>query len=177
MFSPYVSASLIFLGFTPPVPSWWGATLYCSHDSWGVSSYVGAARMTSRWQYCSHCVHLGFVHSTFRLMLPRAYSGPRDGGIRTRWICSISPIQILIWLRNACFFVFVVWENFYEFSLYRNPDLDDRIFDCLLTSMAANFQQRNDFTDSPHVFFNVTRINRYKISNTYIFQSVLFYTL
>ena len=23
------------------------------------------------------------------------------------------------------------------FSLYRNPDLDDRIFDCLLTSMAA----------------------------------------
>ena len=23
------------------------------------------------------------------------------------------------------------------FNLYRNPDLDDRIFDCLLTSMAA----------------------------------------
>ena len=23
------------------------------------------------------------------------------------------------------------------YSLYRNPDLDDRIFDCLLTSMAA----------------------------------------
>ena len=23
------------------------------------------------------------------------------------------------------------------FRLYRNPDLDDRIFDCLLTSMAA----------------------------------------
>ena len=23
------------------------------------------------------------------------------------------------------------------FSLYRNPDLDDQIFDCLLTSMAA----------------------------------------
>ena len=23
------------------------------------------------------------------------------------------------------------------FSFYRNPDLDDRIFDCLLTSMAA----------------------------------------
>ena len=28
-------------------------------------------------------------------------------------------------------------QNFYVFSLYRNPDLDDRIFDCLLTSMAA----------------------------------------
>ena len=25
----------------------------------------------------------------------------------------------------------------YVFSLYRNPDIDDRIFDCLLTSMAA----------------------------------------
>ena len=28
-------------------------------------------------------------------------------------------------------------QNFYLFSLYRNPDLDDRIFDCLLTAMAA----------------------------------------
>ena len=28
-------------------------------------------------------------------------------------------------------------RNLYVFSLYRNPDLDDRIFDCLLTSMAA----------------------------------------
>ena len=30
-----------------------------------------------------------------------------------------------------------VRQNLYVFSLYRNPDLDDRIFDCLLTSMAA----------------------------------------
>ena len=30
-----------------------------------------------------------------------------------------------------------VRQNIYLFSLYRNPDLDDRIFDCLLTSMAA----------------------------------------
>ena len=28
-------------------------------------------------------------------------------------------------------------QNFYAFSLYSNHDLDDRIFDCLLTSMAA----------------------------------------
>ena len=28
-------------------------------------------------------------------------------------------------------------QNLYVFSLYRNPDLDDRIFDGLLTSMAA----------------------------------------
>ena len=28
-------------------------------------------------------------------------------------------------------------HNFYVFSLYRNPDLDDRIYDCLLTAIAA----------------------------------------
>ena len=28
-------------------------------------------------------------------------------------------------------------QNFYMFSLYHNPDLDDRIYDCLLTAMAA----------------------------------------
>ena len=28
-------------------------------------------------------------------------------------------------------------QNLYVFSLCRNPDLDDRIFDCLLASMAA----------------------------------------
>ena len=30
-----------------------------------------------------------------------------------------------------------VRQNLYVFTLYRNPDLDDRIFDCLLASMAA----------------------------------------
>ena len=28
-------------------------------------------------------------------------------------------------------------QNFYVFSLYRNPDLNDRIYDCLLEKMAA----------------------------------------
>ena len=28
-------------------------------------------------------------------------------------------------------------QNLYVFSLYHNPDLEDRIFDCLLASMAA----------------------------------------
>ena len=28
-------------------------------------------------------------------------------------------------------------QNLYVYSLYRNRDLDDRIFDCLLASMAA----------------------------------------
>ena len=30
-----------------------------------------------------------------------------------------------------------VRQNIYVYCLYRNPDLDDRIFDCLLVSMAA----------------------------------------
>ena len=30
-----------------------------------------------------------------------------------------------------------VGQNLFVFGLYRNPDLDDRIFDCLLSSMAA----------------------------------------
>ena len=30
-----------------------------------------------------------------------------------------------------------VRQHLYGFSLYGNPDLDDRIFDCLLTSIAA----------------------------------------
>ena len=30
-----------------------------------------------------------------------------------------------------------VRQNLYAFSLYHNPDLDDRIFDCLLASKAA----------------------------------------
>ena len=30
-----------------------------------------------------------------------------------------------------------VRQNLYIYSLYRNPDLDDQIFDCLLASMAA----------------------------------------
>ena len=28
-------------------------------------------------------------------------------------------------------------QNFYVFNLYRNPDLDDRIYECLLIAMAA----------------------------------------
>ena len=35
------------------------------------------------------------------------------------------------------FRVSVARQNFYVFSLYRYPDLDDRIYDCLLTAMAA----------------------------------------
>ena len=40
-------------------------------------------------------------------------------------------------LRNDVFRVSGVRQNLYVYSLYRNPHLDDRIFDCLLSSMAA----------------------------------------
>ena len=40
-------------------------------------------------------------------------------------------------LRNVGFRVCGVRQNLYVYSLYRNPDLDDRNFDCLLASMAA----------------------------------------
>ena len=35
------------------------------------------------------------------------------------------------------FMVCDVRQNLYVYSLYRNPDLDERIFDCLLPTMAA----------------------------------------
>ena len=35
------------------------------------------------------------------------------------------------------FMVCCARQNFYMFSLYRNPDLDDQIYDYLLTAMAA----------------------------------------
>ena len=39
-----------------------------------------------------------------------------------------------------------VRQNLYVYSLYRNPDRDNRIFDCLLASMAA--AQAEDFRAS-----------------------------
>ena len=44
------------------------------------------------------------------------------------------------------FKVYGVRQNLYVYSLYLNPDLDDRIFDCLLASMAA--VQVEDVRDS-----------------------------
>ena len=39
---------------------------------------------------------------------------------------------------TKCWFLgFVVWDRTYVLNFYYNPDLDDRIFDCLLTLMAA----------------------------------------
>ena len=54
------------------------------------------------------------------------------------------------------FMVCGVRQNLYVYSLYRNPDLDDRIFDCLLESMAA--VQAEDVRAS---FFFVGDLNGY----------------
>ena len=66
-------------------------------------------------------------------------SGPRDSCIHFRngygifrqpkFECGCCEMMV--------FRVCAVRQNFYVFSLYRNPDLVDRIFDCLLASMAA----------------------------------------
>ena len=66
----------------------------------------------------------------------------RDGYIRTRWLRSISPtnpdLSVFFFCREMLgFSVCGVKQNLYVFSLYRNHDLDDWIFDYLLASMAA----------------------------------------
>ena len=37
----------------------------------------------------------------------------------------------------AKYFYFDDWHNFFASSLFPNPDLEEQIYDCLLTSMAA----------------------------------------
>ena len=41
-------------------------------------------------------------------------------------------------------------QNLYVLSLYRNPDLDDRIFDCLLTTTAA---VQDEDVGAPFLFY------------------------
>ena len=66
-------------------------------------------------------------------------SGPRDGGIRIRdgYIGFRQPKFECGCCEMLVFRVCGVRQKLYVFSLYRNPDPDDRIFDSLLTSMAA----------------------------------------
>ena len=45
--------------------------------------------------------------------------------------------KLSVFVEKWIFLWFGVLENFCAFSLYRNPDIDDLIFDCLLASMAA----------------------------------------
>ena len=63
-------------------------------------------------------------------------------------------------------------QNFYAFSPYHNPDLDDRIFDCLLTSMAAvqaedvraSFLFVGDLNDHHREWLSSTTTNRHGVA-------------
>ena len=48
---------------------------------------------------------------------------------QTKFVCGCCEMLV--------FRVCGVRQNLYVYNLYRNPDLDDRIFDCLLAPMAA----------------------------------------
>ena len=68
----------------------------------------------------------------------QAASCPWNGGICTRWITAFRQPNF----ECGCFEMLIVRvcglrQNFYVYSLYRNPDQDDRIYDCLLTSMVV----------------------------------------
>ena len=63
-------------------------------------------------------------------------------------------------------------QNLCVFSLYRNPQLDDRIFDCLLTLMAAvqaedvraSFLFLGDFNGHHQEWLGSTTTNRHGVA-------------
>ena len=63
-------------------------------------------------------------------------------------------------------------QNFYVFRLYRNPDLDDRIYDCLLTAMAdvqavdarASFLFVGDLNGHHQEWLDSTTTNRHGVA-------------
>ena len=65
-----------------------------------------------------------------------------------------------------------VRQNLYVYSLYRNPDLDDRIFDCLLASMAsvqaedvrASFLFVGDLNGHHQEWLGSTTMNRHGVA-------------
>ena len=107
--------------------------------------------------------------------MPRAQdaSGTWGGCIRSRWLRSITPTQIRVWLlRNAGFRVCGERQNLYVYSLYRNPDLENWIFDCLLASMAAvqaedvraSFLFVGDLNGQNHEWLGSTPTNRHRVA-------------
>ena len=53
-----------------------------------------------------------------------------------RWIRNILPTKVSVVVANCLYLGFVVPDRAFMFSDC-NPDLDERIYDCLLTSMAV----------------------------------------
>ena len=75
-------------------------------------------------------------------------------------------------LRNVVLGVCGATQNLNVFSLYRNPDLDDRIFDFLLASMAAvqaedvcsSFLFAGDFNGHHQEWLGSTTMNRHGVA-------------
>ena len=70
------------------------------------------------------------------------------------------------------FMAFGARQNFYVFSLSRHSDLDDRIYDCLLTSMAAmhaedvsaSFRFVGDLNDNHMEWLTSMTMNHHRVS-------------
>ena len=61
----------------------------------------------------------------------------RKSGYVNRFFPWLSSLNLSVVIAKCWFVGFVLWDRTFICSLYRNPDLDDQIFDCFLTSMAA----------------------------------------
>ena len=96
----------------------------------------------------SRVIVADFQICSYWLVMPgQDSSGPGNTLILRDGYWAFREIKIQCGCYEMLFFrVCGVRQNFYVFSLYRNPDQDDRIFDCLLTSMAA--MQAEDVQDS-----------------------------
>ena len=100
-----------------------------------------------------------------RARLMAAYVRDGHGAFRQprfEWGCS----EMLV------FRVYGVRQNLYVYSLYRNPDLDDRIFDCLQASMAtvlaedvrASFQFVGDLNGRHQEWLGSMTTNRHGVA-------------
>ena len=90
-------------------------------------------------RYSTRVAVAGFRIWTPCLVVPgQEASGPKDDAyVRDGYGSFRQPKFECGYCEMLVFMVCGVRKNLYVFSLYHNPDLDDRIFDCLLASMAA----------------------------------------
>ena len=105
----------------------------------------------------------------------------RDGCIRIRdgYGAFIQPKFECGFGEMLVFWVCVVRQNLYVFSLYRNHDLDDRIFYCLLASKAAvqtediraSFLFVGDLNGHHHEWLRSTTTQRHGVA-TFDFSTV-----
>ena len=99
-------------------------------------------------------------------------ASPWDGYICARWIWAFhQPKFAYFCCEMLVFRVCGARQNFYVFSLYRNHDLDDQIYDCLFTAMAsvqaadgrASFLFVGDLYGYHHEWFGSTTTNRHGV--------------